>query len=93
MSCMVLCRTFHTAPEQRQLSLSSIVLVPVPVPIPVLDTVSVNYTIRQNHVAISELLYDVASGIHGYLTLAIGLVSMAFGDTWWRRSGDRLSSF
>ena len=84
---------FYVEPFTLHLSLSSNVLVPVPVPIPVLDTVSVNYTIRQNHVAISELLYDVASGIHGYVTLAIGLVSMAFGDTWWRRSGDRLSSF
>ena len=40
---MVLCRIFHTAPEQGQgLTPIVLVLVPVPVPVPVPDTVSVN---------------------------------------------------
>ena len=43
VACMVLCRTFHTAPEQGQgpTCIASIVLVPVPVPVPVPDTASV----------------------------------------------------
>ena len=43
MGCMVLCRTFHTAPEQGQGQhlLPPIVLVPVPVPVLVPDTTSV----------------------------------------------------
>ena len=46
MSCTVLCRTFHVAPEQvdgdrHLLSPNTLALVPVPVPVPVLDTASV----------------------------------------------------
>ena len=43
MGCMVLCRTFHTAPEKGKCRhlLSSIVLVLIPVPVPVPDTASV----------------------------------------------------
>ena len=41
MGCMVLCRTFHTAPEQGQGLTPIVPIVLVSVPVPVLDTASV----------------------------------------------------